>query len=75
MFVFGTAVVARSRPWVNLGTLSECKEMTQVQVNDGRSFLLCVVWIFLVAFCGVTHSHTLKETPSRPSGGALLLGA
>ena len=41
VFVFGTAVVARSRPWVNLGTLSECKEMTQVQVNDGRSFL-CV---------------------------------
>ena len=46
VFVFGTAVVARSRPWVNLGTLSECKEMAQDQVNDGRSILLCVVWIF-----------------------------
>ena len=75
VFVFGTAVVARSRPWVNLGTLSECKEMTQVQVNDGRSFLFVCGVDILVAFCGVTHSHTLKETPSRPSGGALLLGA
>ena len=44
--------------------------------SERRAFFPFVCGVdILVAFCGVTHSHTLKETPSRPSGGALLLGA